>query len=176
MSDLEEILETGTKLQKQQKKVILWEESTHLEKLDGKILDSMSEFEEMDIQKEMREASHADMHLGMIQVDETLATTAAMPPTSTKIVSETGELAKKPVNVKRPKLVLQMFFGKPHTWQRFWNVFERNINKNNALERIDKFDYLIGLLHGPATTAVEGFEMTGANYEEAIAKLKRQFE
>ena len=83
MNDLEQILETGTKLQKQQKKVILWEEFTHLEKLDGKILDLMSEFEEMDIQKEMRQASkiRADMHLGMIQIDETLATTAAIPPT-----------------------------------------------------------------------------------------------
>ena len=54
-------------------------------------------------------------------------------------------------------------------------MFERNIHKNKALEPIDKFDYLIGLLHGPAATAVEGFEVTGANYEEAIAKLKRRF-
>ena len=108
-------------MQKQQKKVILWEEFSYLEKLDGKILDLMSEFEEMDIQKEMREASkiRANIHLSMIRIDETLATTAAIPPTATKIVSETGESAKKVASVKLPKLVLQKF-----TWQRFWDVFE----------------------------------------------------
>ena len=71
--------------------------------------------------------------------------------------------------------MLQKFSGEPHTWQRFWDVFERNIHKNKALEPIDKFDYLIGLLHGPAVTAFQGFEVTGANYEEAIGKLKRRF-
>ena len=39
MSDLEDVLKTENKLQKQQKKVVLWEEFTYLEKLDGKILD-----------------------------------------------------------------------------------------------------------------------------------------
>ena len=38
MSDLEDVLKTENKLQKQQKKVVLWEEFTYLEKLDGKIL------------------------------------------------------------------------------------------------------------------------------------------
>ena len=46
-----------------------------IEKLDGKILDLMTEFEDMDIDKEMRNASklRADTHLGMIQIDEALA-------------------------------------------------------------------------------------------------------
>ena len=37
--------------------MIFWEEFTYLEKLGGEILDLMSEFEEMDIQKERKEAS-----------------------------------------------------------------------------------------------------------------------
>ena len=134
----------------------------------------MTEFEDMNIDKEMRSSSklRADMHLGMIQIDEVLANIT--PPASTKSASETGQPAKK--SVKLTKLVLQKFSGEPHTWQRFWDVFERNIHKNKALEPIDKFDYLIGLLHGPAATAVQGFEVTGANYEEAIGKLKRRFD
>ena len=69
-------------------------------KAGWKILDLMSEFEEMDIQKETRQASkiRADMHLRMIQIDETLATTATIhwqPPTANEIVSESGESAKK---------------------------------------------------------------------------------
>ena len=174
-NNLEEVLNAGNKFQKQQKKVVLWEEFTHLEKLDGKILDLMTEFEDMDIDKEMGSASklRADMHLGMIQIDEALANMT--PAASTKSTSETGEPAKKSVSVKLPKLVLQNFSGEPHTRQRFWDVFERNIHKNKALEPIDKFDYLIGLLHRPAATAIQGFEVTGANYEEAIGKLKRRF-
>ena len=71
--------------------------------------------------------------------------------------------------------MLQKFSGEPHTWQRFWDVFERNVHKNKTLEPIDNFDYLIGLLHGTAATAIQGFEVTGANYEEVIGKLKRRF-
>ena len=110
----------------------------------------MTEFEDMDIDKEMRSRSKliADMHLGMIQIDEALANMT--PAASTKSPSETGEPAEKLVSVKLPKLVLQKFSGEPHTWQQFWDVFERNIHNNKALEPIDKFDYVIGLLHEPA--------------------------
>ena len=38
------------------------------------------------------------------------------------------------------------------------------------MEPIDKFDYLIGLLHGPAATAVEGFEVTRANFFQELLK------
>ena len=129
----------------------------------------------MDIDKEMRSTSkhRVDMHLGLIQIDEALANMT--PAASTKSTSEPGEPTNKSASVKLPKLVLQKFSGEPHTWQRFWDVFKRNIHKNKVLEPIDTFDYLIGLLHGPAATAVEGFEVTGAKYEEAIAKLRRRF-
>ena len=132
-----------------------------IEKLDGKILDLMTEFEDMDIDKEMRSASklRADTHLGMIQIDEALANMT--PAASRKSTSETGEPARKSVTVKLPQLVLRKFSGKPHTWRRLWDVFERNMHKNKALEPIDKFDFLIGLLHGPAATAIQGFEVTG---------------
>ena len=135
----------------------------------------MTEFEDMDIDKEMRSTSklRADMHLGMIQIHEALANMT--PAASTKTTGETGRIAKKSVSVKLPKLVLQKFSGELHTWQRFWDVFERNIHKNKQLEPIDKVGYLIGLPHGRAATAIEGFEVTGANYEEAISKLKRRF-
>ena len=122
-------------------------------------MDLKTEFEDMDIDKEMRSTSklRADMHLGMIQIDEALANT---PAASTKSTSETGEPAKKSVSVKLTKLVLQKFSGEPLTRQQFWDVFERNIHKNKALEPIDKFDYLIALLHGSAATVFQGFEVT----------------
>ena len=84
MSDLEDVLKTENKLQKQQKKVVLWEEFTYLEKLDGKMLDLMTELKDMDIDKEMKSASkhRADMHLGMIQIDEALENMT--PAASTK--------------------------------------------------------------------------------------------
>ena len=154
--DLEDVLKTENKLQQQQKKVVLWEEFTYLEKLDGKILGLMTEFDDMDIDKEMR---RADMNLGMIQIDEALANMT--PAASTKSTNEPGKPTNKSASIKLPKLVLQKFSGKPHFWQRFWDAFKRNIHKNKALEPIDKFNYLIGLLHGPAATAVEGFEVTG---------------
>ena len=76
------------------------------------------------------------MHLGMIRIDETQATIVAIPPTATKMVSATGESAKKPAKVKLPKLVSQTFSGEPHTSQGTWDVVERDIHKTRRRNRL----------------------------------------
>ena len=74
-----------------------------------------------------------------------------------------------------PKLKLITFDGQLTKWQQFWDVFERNIHTNGKLSNIDKFSYLCSLLHGTAAKVTEGFQITSANYPEAISQLKERF-
>ena len=49
------------------------------------------------------------------------------------------------------------------------------MHNNAALTSIDKFNYLNSLLESVAAEAVSGLTLSTANYEEAIAILKRRF-
>ena len=77
--------------------------------------------------------------------------------------------------VKLPKLSLKRFNGDPTKWMTFWDTFESAVHDNAALTNIDKFSYLISLLESTASEAVAGLTLTSANYEEAVATLKRRF-
>ena len=106
--------------------------------------------------------------MGLLKIGAALAEDNKPPETRMQI-------QKKAVPSKLPKLHLQTFSGEPRNWQRFWDVFERNIHNNEELEDIDKFDYLTGLLQGTAAKAIAGLEISAANYAEAIGKLKQRF-
>ena len=77
--------------------------------------------------------------------------------------------------VKLPKLDLKKFNGEISNWPTFWDAFESSIHKNTKLAPIDKFNYLNSLLLKPASDAISGLGLTSANYEEAIAILKKRF-
>ena len=83
-----------------------------------------------------------------------------------------------PVNapyVKLPKLSLKKFSGDLTKWVTFWDSFEASIHRNPHLSAIDKFNYLNSYLESSAAEAIAGLTLTSANYEEAIATLKKRF-
>ena len=49
------------------------------------------------------------------------------------------------------------------------------IHVNPTLTAVDKFQYLISLLEGPAFAAVAGLKLTEPNYNEAIDTLTKRF-
>lgn len=77
--------------------------------------------------------------------------------------------------VKLPKLDLKGFKGDLSKWQAFWDTYEASIHNNPTLAPIDKFNYLISLLQGPASDAIAGLAITNANYMEAIEILQKRF-
>ena len=77
--------------------------------------------------------------------------------------------------VKLPKLDLTKFNGEISNWPTLWDAFESSIHKNTKLAPIDKYNYLNSLLLKPASDAISGLGLTSANYEEAIAILKKRF-
>ena len=78
-------------------------------------------------------------------------------------------------NVKLPKLTMKKCSGDLTKWTTFWDAFSSSIDAHPALSGIDKFNYLISLLESTAAEAISGLTPTEANYEEAVATLKKRF-
>ena len=56
-----------------------------------------------------------------------------------------------------------------------WDSFLSSIDANPALSGNDKLNYLISLLKSTAAEAIAGPTPMDANYEEAVAALKKRF-
>ena len=93
---------------------------------------------------------------------------------------EPARIAAPPVTeretrIKLPKLTIRPFEGDITQWTTFWDSYNSAIHANTSLSDMDKFNYLRSLLRGAACEAVSGLTLTGANYGEGIAVLKRRF-
>ena len=77
--------------------------------------------------------------------------------------------------VKLPKISLKKFDGSLTKWSSFWDTYDSSIHQNPTLSSIDKFNYLKSLLESSASDAISGLSLTAANYEEAVAVLKKRF-
>ena len=77
--------------------------------------------------------------------------------------------------MKLPNLSLKRFNGDLTKWMTFWDTFESAVHNNPTLSSIDKFNYLNSLLESAAAEAIAGLTLMSANYEEAIATLRRRF-
>ena len=86
--------------------------------------------------------------------------------------SNTPSVIMGGVKPKLPKLHIAKFSGDVRT---FWDSFDSAVNQNPSLSAIDKFNYLQGLLDGPAAAAIQGLTLSEANYTIALALLKERF-
>ena len=60
-------------------------------------------------------------------------------------------------------------------WVTFWDTFNSSFHSNPTLSSVDKFNYLMSLVESSAAEAITGLTITSANYDEAIATLKKRF-
>ena len=77
--------------------------------------------------------------------------------------------------VRLLKLSIKKFNGNLTAWTTFWDSFESIIHLNPELTNIDKFNYLNSLLEQSAAESISGLRLTNANYEEAVAVLKKRY-
>ena len=77
--------------------------------------------------------------------------------------------------VKLPKLSIKKFSGDLTRWVTFWDSFDSSIHANPTLSSVDKFNYLNSLVDSTAAEAIAGLAITSANYDEAIATLRKRF-
>jgi len=77
--------------------------------------------------------------------------------------------------VKLPKINLLRFNGEITKFNAFWQSFECAIHRNSSVPAVNKLNYLLSLLEGPAYRALEGLSLQAENYEAAVEILKTRF-
>ena len=78
-------------------------------------------------------------------------------------------------NLKLPRIELPKFSGDVLKFQNLWDQFEAAVHDNADLPNVQKFTYLRSVLNGNALQTIEGFEVTGANYQPAVECLKHRY-
>ena len=91
----------------------------------------------------------------------------------------TNNIANTPTpqatRVNLPKIQLKKFSGNLLDWHSFWETFEQTIHKTNQLSKIEKFNYLLSYLEGPAFRAIKGLSITEQNYDVALKLLQDRY-
>ena len=101
-----------------------------------------------------------------------LASTGSLPLTTSGIESA----VRTGTRSKLPKLHLPKFLGDITKFRTFWDSYKSAIHQNPELSPIDTFNYLRALLDGPAANAVQGLNLTDANYTAAIELIKERYD
>lgn len=76
----------------------------------------------------------------------------------------------------RPKITLPRFNGEILQWQPFWQAFQAEIDSDNALGNINKFNYLVGQLEPNVLITVAGLTTSNDNYPVLVNLLQERFE
>jgi hypothetical protein len=95
--------------------------------------------------------------------------TNTFQPTATTTSATTN------VKPRLPKLTLPKFKGDVTKWNTFWDSYESTIHKNDAITKVDKFNYLSwrSLLEGTALRAIQGLNLTGTRIMMPPSKFSR---
>lgn len=75
-----------------------------------------------------------------------------------------------------PSLKLPKFDGKYAEYERFITSFNNMVDENPTISNIEKFNYLLNCLSGPALAVVEPFQVTEDNYPKALERLKDRYD
>ncbi|XP_037823638.1 uncharacterized protein LOC119612006 [Lucilia sericata] len=75
-----------------------------------------------------------------------------------------------------PELKLPNFNGKYSEYSRFISTFNTLVHEEPCIPTIDKFNYLLNCLSGPALSVVEAFQIVEENYQKALDRLKERYD
>ena len=106
--------------------------------------------------------------------------TIFIPPSSASQQQPQGNFGKgtenpKSARTKLPKITLHRFKGDVTQFRTFWDTFKSQVYSNPGLTKIDKFSYLVSLLEGTASRAIDGLPVTEENYDSVVDILKKRF-
>ncbi|XP_073847639.1 uncharacterized protein [Musca autumnalis] len=79
-------------------------------------------------------------------------------------------------NSRLPSLKLPNFNGKYSEYQRFITAFNNIVHENSSISIIEKFNYLLNCLSGPALAVVEPYQICEENYEKALNRLEERYD
>ncbi|XP_073814287.1 uncharacterized protein isoform X2 [Musca autumnalis] len=75
-----------------------------------------------------------------------------------------------------PSLKLPNFDGKYSEYKRFITAFNNMVHENQSISIIEKFNYLLNCLSGPALAVVEPYQVCEDNYEKALQRLQERYD
>lgn len=87
-----------------------------------------------------------------------------------------ASISAAPHQSRLPSLKLPKFDGKYADYKRFISTFQNMVHDNSMLTPVDKFNYLLSCLSGPALAVVEPFLVTDENYPKALERLKERYD
>lgn len=71
---------------------------------------------------------------------------------------------------KLPPMPIPAFDGKIWDFVNFWNLFDANVNSQNSLTNLQKFNYLLNAVRGEARGLVRRYPITDDNYDSLRKK------
>ncbi|XP_055922803.1 uncharacterized protein LOC129953587 [Eupeodes corollae] len=77
---------------------------------------------------------------------------------------------------KLEPIKLPTFSGKFSDYPNFIGLFMNLVHKDDSLDSLQKFNYLLRSLSGSALDAVRDFNVVGTNYQKALDRLKTRFD
>ena len=86
-----------------------------------------------------------------------------------------GNFGNGTENPKTARTKLHRFKGDVTQFRTFWDTFESQVHSNPGLTKIDKFSYLVSLLEGTASRAIDSLPVTEENYDSLVDILKKRF-
>ena len=145
-------------------------------KLDSTIIDEMGDDDSADLEKEVDETSEFERRIKdtIRKIGSLLGSKHSVVKTEEQIHDSGGSIPIV-VRAKLPKIKIAKFAGDPKSWQSFWDSFQAAVHSNTAIHDVDKFNYLKGLLEGPALAAITGLSLTDSNYKVAVDILEERF-
>lgn len=78
-------------------------------------------------------------------------------------------------HVTLPRLELPKFDGQLTNWSAFYSVFQTSVVSNPTLDNIERFQYLLTVLSGPALDMIKTVPLTAANFTVAWNLLVTRF-
>ena len=89
--------------------------------------------------------------------------------------SHSGSSAIPNAGFKLPTIALPHFYGEITKCHSFWQNFTSAVHENEQITDCQKLTYVMNSLEGSAYKALDGLEITGKKYQNAIETLKDRF-
>lgn len=79
-------------------------------------------------------------------------------------------------NLRLPKVEIPKFSGDLKAFKPFYDMFKSIVHENDRLSNVEKFNYLVSSLEGPASALVQCTPLTGNNYQTALDALVTRYD
>ena len=145
-----------------------------LGKLDEEVLDGLGDAEAMGQDIEEADIFRQEIYSAIERLDAKFHLSSSVSESCGPAPSGSAP-HDTPIRPKLPDLTLSKFDGDITNWNSFWDSYDTAVHNNTSLSDINKFTYLKSLVVKSAEDAIEGLALTAANYEEAVAILKKWF-